>query len=564
MANNLEELRSNILSISNTPPVRSDIKPRFNIIQSNPSGPPSVNLNITRLNPPSSSTENIIPENIIQKNGPTESNSNNTENLFPNIEIVDILTTDLPEGASWAFSPIFRQKKVTDPTAPLKYTTWQIMFDSNTQELYSKSGQVDGLKVTHNHPIVPKSGRSVQKQALLEARRRHLEKRDEGYRERHESKPDITLVMLANKYTSNKISRWPVSVETKLDGERIRAYLDPNSLEGVALMSRTNKPKPWLNDVRIEVKKLLRYLPDGTWLDGEIYSPELRFEEQRSAISSKSTKNPNNDKLQYFIFDVVTNDQLVVEERNNLLAVAYSLYINDYVDANMEIPRYLLIVPMLMAFNDQEIRHFHDIFVGLGYEGIIIRHFAGTCIDTPWEIQVIDPISGTEITSKWCTLGNRTSSSISQSLYRERRSNNLLKLKDFQDEEGIVVDIKQGTGVEAGTVIYVVQDPRGNVFSVRPRGSHETRREIYNNFIRENMEVSYKEISGPSKTFEFTYTKPNGQIIQIVSSNPLNKRKEFATIGSQYLGRLYTYRYQETTSDGVPRFPVGISFRTDI
>lgn len=553
-SNPLSDLESDLVSSTRMSRIP---QPQFRIL------PSSSNTNTNLLNIRPLNTNLLNTDSLSTSTLDVLSELEARQDMFPNVQIISEMTQNLAEGSEWAFPPIFRQLKVTSINAPIKYTVWQIMFNPRTQELYSKSGNVDGAKIEHNHPIVPKAGRSVQQQALLEARRRHLEKRDEGFREVNESAPTITLPMLANKYEPNRISQWPVSVETKLDGERIRAYIDLNARGGVSLMSRTNKPKPWLDNIRAEVKKMLRYLPEGTWLDGEIYSPELTFEEQRSAISTKNTKNPNNDRLQYFIFDVVTGNPLVVEERNNLLAMSYAQYLNEYTESGIENPRYLLIVPMLMAFNDNEIQHFHDIFVNLGYEGIIIRRFAGTCTDTPWNIEVIDPVSGTSITSRWCTLGNRTSSSIEQSLYRERRSNNLLKYKYFKDEEGVVVDLKQGTGVEEGTVLYVVQDPRGNIFSVRPRGSHESRREIYTNFLNERIQVSIRENIYPH-TSEFTYTKADGRIIQIISSNPLDKRNEFSQIGSRYLGKMYTYRYQETTSDGVPRFPVGISFRTDI
>jgi DNA ligase-1 len=92
------------------------------------------------------------------------------------------------------------------------------------------------------------------------------------------------------------------------------------------------------------------------------------------------------------------------------------------------------------------------------------------------------------------------------------RSTDLQKYKEFADSEYPVVSFKEGDGVEKGCVIWVCRTPAGQEFAVRPRGTHEERIGAFNT-------------------------------------------------GGARIGQQLTVRYQELTTDGIPRFPVGIAFR---
>lgn len=101
----------------------------------------------------------------------------------------------------------------------------------------------------------------------------------------------------------------------------------------------------------------------------------------------------------------------------------------------------------------------------------------------------------------------------SNGLYKVgHRSTDLQKYKEFCDSEYPVVGYKQGDGEEKGCVIWICRTPAGHEFAVRPRGTRSDRIVL---FAR----------------------------------------------GDAYIGKLLTVRYQELTTDGIPRFPVGISFR---
>jgi ATP-dependent DNA ligase len=93
------------------------------------------------------------------------------------------------------------------------------------------------------------------------------------------------------------------------------------------------------------------------------------------------------------------------------------------------------------------------------------------------------------------------------------RSSDLQKYKEFEDAEYPVVGFKEGDGLEKGCVIWMCRTADSKDFAVRPRGTREDRCAAF-------------------------------------------------LTGATMLGKPLTVRYQELTTDGIPRFPVGIAFRT--
>jgi len=123
--------------------------------------------------------------------------------------------------------------------------------------------------------------------------------------------------------------------------------------------------------------------------------------------------------------------------------------------------------------------------IGRGYEGLMIRFYAGP---------------------------NPTKRQLERSWYKGRRNTNLLKYKNFTDEEGVIIDVIEGKDRNAGVATFVLRDPRGNEFKCDPHGS-------------------------------------------------LDLRKEFFWSRERLIGQVYTYKYFELTAYDVPRFPKGIRFR---
>jgi ATP-dependent DNA ligase len=93
------------------------------------------------------------------------------------------------------------------------------------------------------------------------------------------------------------------------------------------------------------------------------------------------------------------------------------------------------------------------------------------------------------------------------------RCKELQKYKEFEDAEYEVVGFAEGDGVEKGCVIWRCKTEDGKEFACRPQGSHEERRALL-------------------------------------------------AEAASYIGQKLTVKFQELTSDAIPRFPVGLVFRT--
>jgi len=218
-------------------------------------------------------------------------------------------------------------------------------------------------------------------------------------------------------------------------------------LDGVRLLV-SNKGCFSRTGKRIEgVEHLARGLKDGEYLDGECYAPNKTFEE----ITSLFKTNPRD--LEFHVFDYfdLKHPNLSFEERKKRVTVE-----------------------TFLVKKKTDVKGYHDLFVNQGYEGIMIREASST-----YEIG--------------------------------KRSNYLLKYKAFQTEEFPIVDVKEGTGREKGTAIWVCRAGE-HTFSAKPEGTLEVRRR----FLEEK---------------------------------------------EKYIGKPLTVRFQNLTALGVPRFPVGVVVR---
>jgi hypothetical protein len=123
---------------------------------------------------------------------------------------------------------------------------------------------------------------------------------------------------------------------------------------------------------------------------------------------------------------------------------------------------------------------YHAEYVADGYEGLMIRNKAGVYI-------------------------------------LKNRSNDLLKLKNFEDDEyDIVGATTPTTGKECGCIIFELATLDGTRFTCRPEGSYDQRKIDYQSY----------------------------------TANP-----------SDFIGKKYTVKFQERDSRGVPRFPTGMGIR---
>lgn len=267
---------------------------------------------------------------------------------------------------------------------------------------------------------------------------------------------DVPSPMLAHDYNKRgKSIKFPCFVQRKFDGTRCVG------MPGKGLFSRNRKTYPHLEHIAAELNKL----PPGIVLDGELYSDTLTFQEIVSLVKQETLKKGAEEKqlqIKFHIYDLI--NEMPYEQRYANLQMLF----NKYKFKN------LVLVKTDVCESEERMKELHAAYVAEGFEGIMLRNKTG--------------------------------------LYKNSRSVDLQKYKEFFDDEYEVVDYKEGEGLEEGCVLWVCKTPEDKLFSCRPRGTREDRVELFKN-------------------------------------------------GDKYVGKMLTVKFQEKTTDGLPRFPVGITFR---
>lgn len=214
-----------------------------------------------------------------------------------------------------------------------------------------------------------------------------------------------------------------------------------NTITG-KLYTRSRKEIVTMPHISKSIIELGRYYANITWLDGELYLEDISFQELSSII--RKSNHPKFNIIEYHIFDIIINQPM--KERTNILS-----HIN-------------LDLPLVKVFTHQvpikEIDSYHRMFVRDGYEGSIIR--------------------------------------LLDYKYEHKRSYGLLKLKDFFDDEYIIVDVIKEKGKESlGAFLLKDKNNKGIIFSARPSITHNEKDNIWKHqdeYIGREVTVKYQEL----------------------------------------------------------------------
>jgi DNA ligase-1 len=370
-----------------------------------------------------------------------------------------------------------------------KISEWEIKIvqKGSIYTIITSHGEENGKKVMHEKDITEgKVKRSVLEQAIQDAKRKWENKKEkELYSESlKESSNDnnitnkkiIVRPMLANTFSfdvynksrSFKIS-FPAYVQRKYDGIRCISYLKDDE---VIIESRKGIPFQNFTLLKEELKNILKNLPENFYFDGELYTNELDFETISGLIRLHEKKITDKDidlinKIDYHIYDLVDTNKLDLTY-NDRYAMLKNIFFKNKT-------KRCKTVETIIIEELKDVKKYHDSFVKEGYEGIMVRDING-----PYEIN--------------------------------KRSKYLQKFKEFQEEEFKIIGYHEGTGDEKGIVIWDCKTKDGKPFAVRPKGTFESRKKLYDE-------------------------------------------------GDKYVGKLLTVIFQEYSAENVPRFPVGKSIR---
>ena len=288
--------------------------------------------------------------------------------------------------------------------------------------------QTTSTKVSKGKNIGKANETSAWEQCKLEAESLWRKQRDrKGYTEDIPTgKPK--LPMLAHKFHEHKKKlKWPCYCQPKLDG--IRCMIEVVNGQVKSIKSRTNKEFKVLSHIAVAVE----CLGLGTiTLDGELYNHDFRdeFGELTSAIK-RDEVNKNSLLIEYHVYDAFL--AVDFEERHRILK-----------ESIIKAP-YVKLVETTLVKSEDDFKKIYEKYLADGYEGGILRNLKGK--------------------------------------YKENgRSYDLLKFKDFDDDEFEIVGAEENKGKMAGECTFICKTEDGNTFGVKPKGNQQVRRQYWEDF----------------------------------------------------------------------------------
>lgn len=366
---------------------------------------------------------------------------------------------------------------------------WTIAVDDAT--ITTTYGQVGGAMqtttdvITDGKNIGRSNATTPQQQAHAEAAAQHEKKRKAGYvvdlATAQRGDVDTTVIeggvlpMLAKVWEdrADKVT-FPVAVQPKLDGHRCIATVEVSCGGGVvttSLWTRTRKrilSMPHIQNELISIVFALR-LPVGVYhIDGELYNHAYRDRfEQLTSLIRPDEPRPGHDVVEYHVYDIVSSQPFL--DRFRALEHAF-------VDA-----KHIRLVETHVAADAAQLMGHYDYFRKAGYEGAMARQ-----LHLPYE---------------------------------HKRSDQLLKLKDFVDAEFKIVGVEEGRGKLRGHVgAFVCEVPVGDT-----------------------MATCAVKLAGDTSVLAQAWQQPD-----------------------KWIGKMLTVKYQGRTATGVLRFPVGLRLREEV
>jgi DNA ligase-1 len=341
-----------------------------------------------------------------------------------------------------------------------------INFWTENDKFCQSSGVKDGLlvpnvKICKGKNIGKTNETTPEQQAVFEMESKIREKLQEDYfrTEQEAMNSVVILPMLAKKFEDeeHKIDWNNCFIQPKLDGQRCLAICTKEgnvtllSRDGIDIQKAHGSMRHIIND--------LATIKEDVILDGELYihSTEDNFQDVMKAI--KKYRPGVSELVKYYVYDKISSnpfkERIVRGYIKNLLSC-------------VEVSTYNI-------YNKENLLKYHNMFLKEGYEGSIIR---------------------------WGNEGYKLNG----------RSFNLLKYKNFQDSDYLIVDVIPAENRPEWGMI-VCQSEYGT-FDATPKMNHDKKKEIL-----------------------------------------LNKE--------EYIGQTAVIKHFGYTESGLPRFPIFLGVRND-
>ena len=405
--------------------------------------------------------------------------------------------------------PILYKKDTTG-----KIRQWSVIAEGN--KFWTEQGAIGG-KIVVNKPTItsPKNiGKSnettANEQAVAEAKAKWDKKKSGEYFESIESannEKSFFKPMLADNFDNReKDLEYPVITQPKLDG--IRCIVQKTE-QGIEAFTRNGKKIDSIPHILDSLKEFFQKNPYAI-LDGELYNHDLRdnFNKITSLVRKQKPVRGKNDTDTSFDKKQQEFLQKCKEAKGIIEYWIYDAPIIASISGTTEL------VKEVVSIDDNIIFREDDPFADRLNEIIMWFHRKHDCIHVVPTFEAEDKEHLDDYYGKYLDDGFEGQMvRASESPYENKRSKNLLKRKEFIDEEFKVLDIEEGAGNRTGTAKHLVcKNKDGKTFNSNIKGTFEYLEEI------------------------------------------LKNKKD-------YIGKLATIKFFQYTPDGVPRFPYAIGFR---
>ena len=262
--------------------------------------------------------------------------------------------------------------------------------------------------------------------------------------------------MLAAKWEDRKDKiTYPVMVQPKLDG--VRAIINSDGI-----WSRAGKKIVAVPHIEEQLAPLFKRFPDIV-LDGELYNHDLRDDFNKIISLVRKTKPTDTDlaesadTVEFHTYNFAHYPDLTYFERAKAL--------KDFVEVNSEKLPSIIWVQTDSADSESEVDDLFGGYVEQGYEGGIIR------------------LNG---------------------VYEQKRSNNLLKRKDFEDAEFEIISVEEGQGNWSGYAkTLFIKLPDGTVQQSGLAGNQDYLRQVL---------ADRDQYAGGEATVQYFTKTPDGKL----------------------------------------------------
>lgn len=302
----------------------------------------------------------------------------------------------------------------------------------DTSEQVSEWTYVEGKNIGKVNETTP------AEQAFLVISSIYRIRKEQGYAEDlKDAGKKFFQPMLAAKYFGlpqkkrDELFKDKVYIQPKLDGIRCIVTKD-------GMFSRHGKEILSAPHIRRSLEPIFEKYPDLIF-DGELYNHDLNADFNKIiSLARKTRPTPEDLKeseqfIQYWIYDLPSCPGTFWERNWELASV--------WIPFSKELNRYCVCVETHLVTSDEEVQHRLEYYLDHGYEGAIVRL---------------------------------------NKLYENKRTNSLLKVKKFEDEEFRIVDIEEGRGNLAGKAGRIIVDVDGKRVSAGLKFSHDDAAEIWN------------------------------------------------------------------------------------